>query len=128
MEAWPQAWGWASLALLAAVAAGCCVGATVGFLIGQALAPRLLARRARAAAVREDRNGRALLRMAAEMEAYAAALSATGQSGHDHRKWSRLCRHVAAEHLESINHIMLLEGYLDLPRTGPPGGTPRDPS
>lgn len=58
---------------------------------------------------RADRNGRALLQLADEIEGYLVRQHEAGVSIRQQRHWPQLCRQVAAEHLECIN-CLLLEG------------------
>ncbi|MBX9403005.1 hypothetical protein K4L06_16985 [Lysobacter sp. BMK333-48F3] len=56
---------------------------------------------------RADRNGRALLELADEIERFLACQQWEGRPVSLQRHWPRLCRQVAAEHLECINRLML---------------------
>lgn len=58
---------------------------------------------------RADRNGRALLQLADEIEGFLIRQHEAGVSIRQQRHWPQLCRQVAAEHLECIN-CLLLEG------------------
>ncbi|WP_223620144.1 hypothetical protein [Lysobacter sp. ESA13C] len=58
---------------------------------------------------RADRNGRALLQLADEIEGFLIRQHEAGISIRQQRHWPQLCRQVAAEHLECIN-CLLLEG------------------
>lgn len=61
-------------------------------------------------AAQADVNGRALLGLAAALERHADWLDAsgTGVSGAEQRRWARLCRRIAGEHLHCINQLLLL--------------------
>ncbi|MGO1072880.1 hypothetical protein [Lysobacter sp. CA199] len=56
---------------------------------------------------RADRNGRALLELADEIEQYLLAQQLSGASIRPQRHWPRLCRRMAVEHLDCINRLML---------------------
>ncbi|MGO1000956.1 hypothetical protein [Lysobacter sp. CA196] len=58
---------------------------------------------------RADRNGRALLQLADEIEGFLIRQHEAGVSIRQQRHWPQLCRQVATEHLECIN-CLLLEG------------------
>lgn len=58
-------------------------------------------------AERESRNGDALLHLAREIEAHAAQLERAGRSAGEQRRWARLCRRIAGEHLECVNALLL---------------------
>lgn len=58
-------------------------------------------------AQRADRNGRALLELADEIERFLACQQLEGRPASLQRHWPRLCRQVAVEHLECINRLML---------------------
>lgn len=87
---WPGLW----LGVLSAVAvlAGWCWG------LRRASRARL--------AERADRNGRALLELAEEIELYLGERQASGASVLSQRHWPRVCRRVALDHLECINRLM----------------------
>jgi len=87
------------LATLAAVAFA--AAALGGWLWGARCASR-----ARLAA-RADRNGRALLELADEIELYLWQQRASGESALARQHWPRTCRRVALAHLECINQLML---------------------
>lgn len=85
----------AALALL--IAAAACVLAVS--MRGQRPRPDL--------AERESRNGDSLLWLAREIEVHVAQLERTGRSAGEQRRWARLCRRIAGEHLECVNALML---------------------
>ncbi|MFD0324293.1 MULTISPECIES: hypothetical protein [Lysobacter] len=58
-------------------------------------------------AQRADRNGRALLELADEIEEHLLMQQLSGASIQAQRHWPRLCRRLAMEHLECINRLML---------------------
>ncbi|MEH6417170.1 hypothetical protein [Pseudomonas sp. CGJS7] len=58
-------------------------------------------------AQRADRNGRALLELADEIERYLAMQQLSGASIQPQRHWPRLCRRLAVDHLDCINRLML---------------------
>ena len=58
-------------------------------------------------AERESRNGDALLYLAREIEAHVAQLERAGRSAGEQRRWARLCRRIAGEHLECVNALLL---------------------
>lgn len=93
----PGAWLW--LAALAAVAfAAAVIG---GWLWGARCASRArLVERA-------DRNGRALLELADEIELYLWQQRAAGTPVLVQQHWPRMCRRAALAHLECINELML---------------------
>ncbi|QQP99273.1 hypothetical protein [Lysobacter enzymogenes] len=95
------AWLWSALAAGAVFAAAALAGWRWG------------ARRASRArlAARADRNGRELLRLADEIEAYLAQRQCEGAPVLAQRHWPRLCRRLALEHLDCINRLML-EGLM----------------
>jgi len=68
---------------------------------------------------RADRNGRALLELADEIERFLACQQLEGRPVSLQRHWPRVCRQVAAEHLECINRLML-DGVWD-DETAAPG-------
>lgn len=71
------------------------------------LRPRLWSSRRERLATREDANGRALLRLARDIDTHALALQRQGQPWEQQRQWSALCRRVAIEHLACINALLL---------------------
>lgn len=73
-------------------------------------------------ALRENHNGDALMAMAQEIEDYAVWLERIGIPAGQQRRWSRICRRIAAEHLECINLLMLE----DIRRAPPPSPSPGD--
>lgn len=99
----PSPWGampwavWLSLGLLLAVVAA--LVAVYGRLARRASDRERLARRA-------DRNGRALLELADEIDLAVLLQSFGGDAALPRRHWSRLCRRLAMEHLECINRLM----------------------
>lgn len=93
------AWLWLALAVGAVFA----LAALAGWRWGAWRASReRLARRA-------DRNGRALLELADEIELYLRHQQAGGASVVVQRHWPQVCRRAALEHLECINQLMLDE-------------------
>ena len=60
--------------------------------------------------------------MAQEIEDYAVWLERIGIPAGQQRRWSRICRRIAAEHLECINLLMLE----DIRRAPPPSPSPGD--
>lgn len=74
---------------------------------------------------RADRNGRALLQLADEIEGFLVRQHQAGVSIRQQRHWPQLCRQVAAEHLECIN-CLLLEGVWH-EEDAPPAGADRRP-
>ena len=92
------------LAACGGFAGGLLLGIRIG---GGANIARLLNWRTQRLARREDANGRALLRMAQEMELHAAELHRLGLPSHGPHRWAQACRRAAADHLACINHLML---------------------
>lgn len=60
-------------------------------------------------AARESRNGDALLLLAREIDVHVARLERAGGCANEQRRWARLCRRIAGEHLECVN-LLMLEG------------------
>ncbi|SFK95822.1 hypothetical protein SAMN04487938_2635 [Lysobacter sp. cf310] len=60
-------------------------------------------------AERESRNGDSLLWLAREIELQVAQLERAGRNAGEQRRWARLCRRIAGEHLECVNALMLEE-------------------
>lgn len=60
-------------------------------------------------AARESRNGDALLLLAREIDLHVAQLERAGRSANEQRRWARLCRRIAGEHLDCVN-LLMLEG------------------
>ena len=58
-------------------------------------------------AERESRNGDALLYLAREIEAHVVQLERAGRFAGEQRRWARLCRRIAGEHLECVNALLL---------------------
>lgn len=58
-------------------------------------------------AERESHNGDTLLRLAREIEQQVAQLERAGRNASEQRRWARLCRRIAGEHLECVNALML---------------------
>lgn len=58
-------------------------------------------------AERESRNGDALLHLAREIEAHVVQLERAGRFAGEQRRWARLCRRIAGEHLECVNALLL---------------------
>lgn len=85
--------GLALLAIAVSMAAGC-------YLAVRTASCERLARRA-------DRNGRALLELADEIEHYLLMQRMSGASTQLQGHWPWLCRRLAMEHLECINRLML---------------------
>ncbi|MEI2455127.1 hypothetical protein [Lysobacter firmicutimachus] len=56
---------------------------------------------------RADRNGQALLDLADEIDRFLACQQLDGRPVALQRHWPRVCRQVAADHLECINRLML---------------------
>lgn len=109
----PWAWLWTGLAVAATFA----LAALAGWRWGACRASReRLARRA-------DRNGRELLELADEIELYLYRQQAGGASVVVQRRWPRVCRRAALEHLECINRLMLEEAAGDR-RGARPGAAP----
>lgn len=95
---WPAgAWWW----LMALAAALFALAALAGWLWGARCASR-----ARLAA-RADRNGRALLELADEIEMHLWQQRAGGAAVRVQAHWPRLCRQAALDHLECINRLMI---------------------
>lgn len=95
---WPAgAWWW----LMALAAALFALAALAGWLWGASCASR-----ARLAA-RADRNGRALLELADEIEMHLWQQRAGGAAVWVQAHWPRLCRQAALDHLECINRLMI---------------------
>lgn len=103
-------------ALLGVAWCGVATGLALGFVAALAvLSDRGRRWRALRLAEREDRNGRALLEMADEMDVCAFALQGDGLPLHVARRWARLCRRIAADHLASINFLSLYAARPDDP-------------
>lgn len=60
-------------------------------------------------AVRADSNGQALLALASELDLHADWLDSlqAGLRGDEQRRWARLCRRVAGDHLRCINQLVI---------------------
>ncbi|SDY93970.1 hypothetical protein SAMN04487939_109113 [Lysobacter sp. yr284] len=101
----PPAMAWLWWVLAAGAGAAFAASALAGWRWGARRASR-----ARLAA-RADRNGRELLRIADEIEAYLAQRQGEGASVLAQRHWPRQCRRLALEHLDCINRLML-EGLM----------------
>jgi len=99
---WPPDAGWWLLALAASFA----LAAVAGWLWGARCASR-----ARLAA-RADRNGRALLELADEIELHLWQLRASGIAAQAQAHWPRVCRRAALDHLECINRLMIEDSML----------------
>lgn len=76
-------------------------------------------------AERESRNGDSLLWLAREIEQQVAQLERAGRNASEQRRWARLCRRVAGEHLDCVNALML-EG-LRREAAAPSGREAREP-
>ena len=103
-----------------AVAAGLAAALALAVALGAA-ALAVWMRRQRSQpdlAERESRNGEALLSLAREIDLHVAQLERAGRSAGEQRRWARLCRRVACEHLECVN-LLLLEGLRREARSPP---------
>ncbi|UHQ21567.1 hypothetical protein LVB77_12830 [Lysobacter sp. 5GHs7-4] len=69
-------------------------------------------------AARESRNGDALLLLAREIDLHVAQLERAGRSANEQRRWARLCRRIAGEHLDCVN-LLMLEGLRREARRSP---------
>ncbi|KRA20851.1 hypothetical protein [Lysobacter sp. Root604] len=58
-------------------------------------------------AERESDNGDTLLWLAREIERHVAQSEQAGRNAGEQRRWARLCRRIAGEHLECVNALML---------------------
>ena len=95
---WPEGTGWWLMALAAALFA---LAAVAGWLWGARCASRAHL------AARADRNGRALLELADEIEQHLWQQRAGGAAVWVQAHWPRLCRRAALDHLECITRLMI---------------------